>query len=191
MTRHRLLIASVGFLWIVANTVRAEEVKLSENVKCPVSGKPAKAECTAKYLGKNVYFCCENCPVSFKESTEKFAVKANHQLAMTGQVAQVACPITGKPCKKDTAIDVLGLKVAFCCPNCQGKVSKADDAGKLDLVFAKLDKGFTLQAKCPVSGKPINPEVTLDHEGKKVYFCCKGCPAPFQKDPAKYASKLN
>ena len=33
-----------------------------------------------------------------------------------------------------------GTKVAFCCNNCKGAVSKKDDAGKTEAVFA--DKAF-------------------------------------------------
>ena len=48
----------------------------------------------------------------------------------------------------------------------------------------------TPQTTCPVMGGKIDKEVNADHEGKRVYFCCKGCIAEFQKDPAKYIKKL-
>ncbi len=44
--------------------------------------------------------------------------------------------------------------------------------------------------KCPVSGDPIDPEVTIVQDGKTVAFCCKGCIDDFKKDPAKYMAKL-
>jgi hypothetical protein len=44
-------------------------------------------------------------------------------------------------------------------------------------------------AKCVVSGKAINKEVSADFEGGKVYFCCPGCPPAFAKDTAKFAAK--
>ena len=34
--------------------------------------------------------------------------------------------------------------------------------------------------KCPISGKPINKEAFLEINGKKVYFCCKGCPKAYK-----------
>ena len=46
------------------------------------------------------------------------------------------------------------------------------------------------QTVCPVQGGPINKALFTDYEGKRIYFCCKGCPEEFQKDPAKYISKL-
>ncbi len=42
---------------------------------------------------------------------------------------------------------------------------------------------------CPVSGEPADPAVFLEHEGKKVYFCCDACFTTFKADPAKYFAK--
>ena len=46
------------------------------------------------------------------------------------------------------------------------------------------------QKTCPVSGDKIDPAVFVEYKGKKVYFCCSACIAPFQKDPRKYLAKL-
>ena len=47
------------------------------------------------------------------------------------------------------------------------------------------------QKTCPVmEGNPINPNIFVEYEGKKVYFCCAGCPEKFKADPEKYLSKL-
>lgn len=162
----------------------------AKDCKCPVSGAPAKAEHAVAYEGKQVFFCCPNCPKAFTANPEKFANQAKHQLACTGQITQVACPLSGGPIKADTAIDVQGVQIAFCCPNCQAKVKSAEGQEQLALVFANLDKGFTKQTACPVSGKPIKAEFSVDHKGKKVYFCCPNCPKAFAKDPSKFESKL-
>ena len=42
---------------------------------------------------------------------------------------------------------------------------------------------------CPVSGKPAKPDITVQHEGRTVAFCCEDCKAAFLKEPAKYAKK--
>ena len=47
------------------------------------------------------------------------------------------------------------------------------------------------QKLCPVMGGPIDPNVYLDHEGRRVYFCCASCIETFKKDPAKYLAKLD
>jgi YHS domain-containing protein len=51
-------------------------------------------------------------------------------------------------------------------------------------------KAGKAQETCPVMGGKINRDIFVDHEGKRVYLCCKGCIAEFKKDPAKYIKKL-
>jgi YHS domain-containing protein len=46
------------------------------------------------------------------------------------------------------------------------------------------------QTVCPVMGGEINKDIFADHEGKRVYFCCKACVETFKKDAAKYTEKL-
>jgi hypothetical protein len=46
------------------------------------------------------------------------------------------------------------------------------------------------QTECPVMGGAINRKIFVDHEGKRVYVCCKGCIKTVQADPAKYIKKL-
>lgn len=155
---------------------------------CPVSGGPAKESSSLDYKGKKVYFCCNNCPKKFAGDPEKFAAKANRQLAQTGQLLQVACPLSGQPCKAEQKCDVDGTDVYFCCEKCKGKAAGAED--KIALIFGDISKGFTLQTTCPISGKAIKTDKFVEHDGKKVYFCCGGCPDAFKKDPAKYTAKL-
>jgi YHS domain-containing protein len=69
----------------------------------------------------------------------------------------------------------------------------------ISLAIAVLMVGYVLaeekttpkpQTTCPVMGGKIDKNIFADHEGKRVYFCCKGCIPEFQKDPAKYIKKL-
>jgi YHS domain-containing protein len=46
------------------------------------------------------------------------------------------------------------------------------------------------QTVCPVMGGPIQKDIFVEYQGKKVYFCCPGCEETFLKDPGKYISKL-
>src|SRR4051812_35809997 len=87
--------------------------------KCPVSGKAVDAEKFSDYSGGKVYFCCDNCKAKFDKDSAAFTAKANHQLVASGQFAQKGCPFSGGKTKEGTEVDVAGIKVAFCCPNCQ------------------------------------------------------------------------
>ena len=46
------------------------------------------------------------------------------------------------------------------------------------------------QATCPVMGGKVNKALYVDHEGQRIYVCCKGCIAPLQKDFEKHAKKV-
>jgi YHS domain-containing protein len=46
------------------------------------------------------------------------------------------------------------------------------------------------QTICPVEGGKIDKSVYTDYQGKRIYFCCSGCIAEFQKNPEKYLKKM-
>jgi len=46
------------------------------------------------------------------------------------------------------------------------------------------------QTTCPVLAGDIDKSVYADYQGKRIYFCCKGCDAEFNKNPEKYMKKL-
>lgn len=195
MKPSRLLLAASALVALAATgiAIAAEEEKIDlTGVKCIISGHDAVEDGAITFKTKKLFFCCEDCPKAFKEEPAKFMAKAAHQLLQTKQAAQVACPFTGRKLNPEKTVDVAGVKVAFCCENCQGKAKKADGDDLLALVFSKeaLEKGFTLQNKCPVSGKDIDPTKTVEYKGEKVYFCCPNCPKAFENDPAKFAAKL-
>jgi len=43
---------------------------------------------------------------------------------------------------------------------------------------------------CPVMGHAVDPEVFVEYQGKKVYFCCRGCDKKFLASPERYLGKL-
>ena len=112
---------------------------------CPVSGKAAgESHMLQLKNGEKIYFCCDNCPKAYKKNPKKFALQVNRQLLETGQIEQVACPVTGKPINKDDTVEMGNAKVSFCCEHCLAKFKAADDEGKLKMVFgpAGMKKGF-------------------------------------------------
>jgi YHS domain-containing protein len=47
------------------------------------------------------------------------------------------------------------------------------------------------QKTCPVmDGNPIDKNIFVEYQGKKVYFCCAACKATFLAHPEQYVSKL-
>ncbi len=47
-----------------------------------------------------------------------------------------------------------------------------------------------INTNCPVKGKPAKPNITTEHEGKQVAFCCFLCKRKFAKSPETYAANL-
>ncbi|MEP0775057.1 MAG: hypothetical protein HRF46_11920 [Acidobacteriota bacterium] len=63
-------------------------------------------------------------------------------------------------------------------------------------VVLALVGGLTLaqpgkaQSACPVSAKAIDRSVFVDHQGQRIFFCCRGCPAAFKADPEKFYAQF-
>jgi YHS domain-containing protein len=127
-----------------------------------------------------------------QEKTEK-AVKSE-SAEKTDAVelkAQTNCPVMGGKINKEIYTDIQGQRVYHCCPGCSSKLV-ADPDKYFKKAAAEGVLFENIQTNCPVSGKELKEkEVYADYEGRRVYFCCEGCIAPFEKDPQKYLMKLD
>ena len=129
---------------LIAGVVVAAEAE-KKSVQCVVADKAADMSKSADYKDGKVYFCCGGCAGKFAKAEKKFAVKANHQLVATKQYEQKLCPFSAKPADTSKSTEVAGVKVAFCCDGCKGKVESTEgDEAKMKLVFAdkKFSKAF-------------------------------------------------
>ena len=46
------------------------------------------------------------------------------------------------------------------------------------------------QKYCPILGGEIDKSEYIDYDGKRIYFCCRGCKTSFNKDPEKYIKMM-
>jgi YHS domain-containing protein len=47
------------------------------------------------------------------------------------------------------------------------------------------------QTICPVmKNNPVDKDIYVEYQGKKVYFCCEDCKEVFAKNPEKYIKDL-
>ncbi len=102
------------------------------------------------------------------------------------------CPVMGNPVSFTVSTMTEEGPIYFCCPMCIKKVKDdpekyAEKVAEQRQALAKLPR---VQVNCPISGKPVEKKVSIKHDGGKVYFCCPGCVAKFEKEPAKYQGKL-
>jgi len=149
MKLRSLLVAAASLGLLAVTALAADKIELKE-VKCVMNAKgAAKAATAVDYNGAKVFFCCNNCAGKFKADPAKHALRANHQLVATKQAKQEKCPLSGGACKPEHKTKVAGVSVAFCCPNCKGKVAKAEGDEQLKLVFSEkaFKKGFALAKK--------------------------------------------
>jgi len=104
---------------------------------------------------------------------------------------QTHCPVMGGKIDSAVFTDIQGQRVYHCCPMCSDKLKENPDkyfkkAAEEGVLFQNI------QATCPVSGKEISEKtVFTDYEGRRVYFCCEGCPETFNEEPAQYLKKLD
>ena len=134
----------LSILSLAAQTLHAADLS---KAKCPVSGRAVEEEYSVRFAGGKVYFCSDNCVPLFSNNSVPYAVKAHHQLAVTGQAKQEKCPLTGKPIDTTKTVEIDGVSVGFCCEKCQGKISKETQDQQMQDCFSPdvFQKAFKVQ----------------------------------------------
>jgi len=178
-------------------------------VKCVVKGdRNSQEQFKADHAEGEVYFCCQGCAAAFAADNAAYQTRANHQLVLTQQYQQSACPIAGEAFDGEKRVKVGGVEVAFCCEHCKTKVEVAANLpAKVELVFGTeaFNRAFTkskpesesssidlTDVRCLLQAKrPAKQEFAVAYRDAKVYFCCNGCLSAFQSDPTKYSVQAN
>lgn len=103
---------------------------------------------------------------------------------------QATCPIEGQPIDKALYVDTKTQRIYACSTSCVELIkAKPDDA--VASLKAKGEAPAQLQVMCPVmTEKQVRKSLHVDHEGKRVFLCCKDCLKKVTKNPAKYIAKL-
>mgnify|MGYP000078865418 CR=1 FL=1 len=86
---------------------------------------------------------------------------------------------------------VFGAFVMVGCSGDTGGRSQRQAPAEAQSGGGPADSGEEIaQTTCPVMGGEINKDIYVEHEGRRVYFCCPGCPETFKENPEKYLSNL-
>jgi len=112
--------------------------------------------------------------------------------AKTDKPGDPKCPIMGGTVNLAVSTPTDDGPVFFCCPGCIGKYTAAPTKFA-DVVAAQrkiLADRPKVQVKCPVTGEQVDPQAFIEKDGKKIFFCCKGCIPKYEADPAKYKNGL-
>lgn len=94
---------------------------------------------------------------------------------------KAACPVSGKPASKEHAVDYKGGKVYFCCDGCPAAFEKTPAKFSAKANRQLVATGQAKQVKCPLTGRPLNPETAIKVGDVKVCFCCDGCKGKAEK----------
>lgn len=103
---------------------------------------------------------------------------------------QETCPIGGEPVDTTLFTDVDSVRIYVCSTACIAKVA-IDPAGAIETLKQRGERPAQRQTLCPVlEGKAIKKSLYVDHDGKRIYVCCKSCVKKVTQDPATYIAKL-
>ncbi len=100
------------------------------------------------------------------------------------------CPVSGADVDPQFFVLHEDKRVAFCCGKCKAKFEKDPAAFAAKLPGAAPAPAAPVNDKCPVSGAAVDAAHFVDHDGRRVAFCCGKCKAKFEKDPSKFVAKL-
>lgn len=104
-------------------------------------------------------------------------------------VPQQTCPIMGGEIDRAHFADVRGQRIYVCCPGCIETI-RNDPEAALATLHGRGEYAETRQKICPVMGGEIDPELFVEHLGRRLYVCCEGCLDEVRRDPAKHADKV-
>jgi hypothetical protein len=105
------------------------------------------------------------------------------------------CPVMGEPVNTEAFVEyqdkehsVFG-RIYICCAGCDKKIEK--ELPRLYKTFYRRDPRTGKEigpldlknTECPVSGKAVVAEATVEYNGFCVGLCCRDCVESFLKDP--------
>ncbi len=165
----RLCTGLTAVTWIVAAAALAQEPRPLPKQPMPAQ-KPAAQPADAQ-----------------KPAAQPGAEKSTDEAA-----ALPRCPVMNEAVDFNTKTMTADGPVYFCCSSCIKKFEANPEkyTGKVQEQRAALAKMPKVQVTCPVSGKEVDQAVSIEQNGQKIYFCCKNCPAKYEKEPAAYKAKL-
>lgn len=103
---------------------------------------------------------------------------------------ELKCPVSGHAvASKEHAVEHNGGKVYFCCDQCPAAFAANTKKFAAKANAQMVQDGQFKQVKCPLQGKPVNPQAVVEVAGVKVAFCCNGCKSAVAK--ARGARQVN
>jgi YHS domain-containing protein len=119
------------------------------------------------------------------------SIAAAPVLASEGEKKNVTnkrCPVMNSPASEKFRTEYNGQYVYFCCQGCV-KMFDKDPASYIAKLSKEDQEAIKVNEVCPVTeDKIIDRTRWVEHEGRKVYFCCDGCVDTFKQKIAEKKS---
>ncbi len=209
LDRQGLRVELGADLAVFAELAEAEEGDAPINSECPITGADINADFTTEHEGHVIAFCCGDCLAQFEEDPSAHAEEVDALIAAAESPDGDApvnseCPFTGASASADFTAEYEGHVIAFCCGDCltrfeddpeahAGELADILPSGEADSAEDAADDtvaGGPINSTCPVTGEPVNRNLTTEYEGQLVAFCCGGCLAQFESDPESFAEAI-
>ncbi|MEW6072654.1 MAG: hypothetical protein AB1726_08705 [Planctomycetota bacterium] len=172
---------------------------------CPISGKKLAADVKPQEMlvqGRLVRLCCPKCVAAVEKDPAPILAKIDAAViqAQKASYPLETCVISGEKFGGEMGepVDyIYGTRlVRFCCKGCVAKFEKdpAASMAKIDAALIAAQKESYPLAKCVVSGEELGgmgAPVDYLYGTRLVRFCCKGCVAKFEKEPAKFLTQID
>ena len=109
-----------------------------------------------------------------------FALVAASTLRAADKPA-LKCPLSGKPVDETKTVEFNGGKVAFCCGKCPAAFGASPEKFAAKANLQLVQSGQLKQVKCPLTGRPVAADKSVEVEGVSVGLCCAGCQGKAKK----------
>ena len=152
MTRFRLvpILVCLATTSVLPQPTFADEIKPPEGLKCFIMKKrKVKEKYAVDYRDAKLFLCCKSCVKRFGKTPEKYEAKANHQLVLTGQFVQKACPVSGESVDAGNVLEIAGVDVRFAASNHLDSIAKMEVDDQIQAIFGEdgFEKGEFEPAK--------------------------------------------
>ena len=112
-------------------------------------------------------------------------------LPSPGVPINTICPVSEKLVNLAVTLWHENQLVAFCCTNCRAQFQQEPDRYRTRLAqLANPPPGqlatLPTNPHCPVSGRPVDPNITTVHAGSLIAFCCTHCRDQFRASPGSF-----
>ena len=116
------------------------------------------------------------------------AVAASASDAAKKNITNKRCPVMKSDASEKFRTEYNGQYVYFCCQGCV-KMFEKDPEGYIAKLSPEDQASIKVNDICPVTDdKIVDRTRWVEHEGRKVYFCCDGCVDTFKQRIAEKKS---